>query len=335
MLSVAATSGVARPRRHEDQKAAKSTSKVPRQSIRHVPVEQLVNHPANVRDDLGDLTEMAQSIREHGILQPLTATELPGTGQLILLAGHRRLAASLLAGMKTVPVIIRHEVTELSDHIVLMLVENTQRLNLNPMERAEAYGALLHSGLSSAEIARRTGTKQATVSTYLNLLMLDEEEREEVRRGVRPVTSSIQKIRAQKQAERTVAEKRPVGRPKGAKTKPWFGDTHPLASQARALCGHRGSPKVGAVACGPCWEQAIRDDIGKTAIAAPPVRAVADDSAVERILGGDWKAKCSPSDKAEVCRRWHAAGKSLNKLAALTGWRPSRYYVALESASVA
>src|SRR5438105_806791 len=52
----------------------------------------------------------------------------------------------------------------------------------------------------------------------------------------------------------------PVGRPKGAKTKPCFGHTHPLAATVLRLCSHRGSPKVGGVGCGPCWETVIRAD---------------------------------------------------------------------------
>lgn len=325
------TTATAPARSRAKQPAA---GKRPRQSVVHVPVERLVAHPSNIRDDVGDVSELAQSVREHGILQPLVATELPGTGKLILLAGHRRLAAALLIGLKAAPVVIRHEVTELSEHLVLMLVENTQRRDLNPMERAEAYDALRHGGLSNAEIARKTGTTPSTVGHYLNLLMLDEKERDEVRRGVRAAHKSIQQVRAAKQSQRVAAEKRPVGRPKGKKTKSWFGETHPLACAARALCGHRGRPKVGAVACGPCWEQAIREDMGKT-VAIPHTLDPADDSAIERILGGDWKLRCSSTDKTEVCRRWHAQGHPLAELARLTGWRVERYFVIGKKEAVA
>lgn len=317
--------------------ACAPASKKGKQSIRHVPIEQLVNHPANIRKGLTGIDEMALSIREHGIIQPLTATELPGTDQLILLAGHRRLAGATKVGLKTVPVIIRHEVTEVAEHILLMLVENTQRADINAMERAEAYGALRDAnGMSVGEIAKRTGAKQSTVSFYLNLLLLPDEEKEEIRKGVRSVTRSVAQVRAARAAERTVAEKRPVGRPKGARTKSYFGDSHPLAAAARALCGHRGSPKVGGVACGHCWESAIRIDAARgeeaTPMPAPDLRAVADENLVERILGGDWKTSCSPSDKTEVARRWHAAGKSMAELEKLTGWRPSRYFKTTEDA---
>jgi ParB family chromosome partitioning protein len=315
-------------------KPAAGTSKKGRQSIRHVPIEHLLEHPGNIRKDLEDVDEMALSIMQHGILQPLTATEhmIRGrdTGSLILLAGHRRLAGAIKAGKKTVPVIIRHEVTEAAEHVLLMLVENTQRRDINAMDRAEAYGVLRdQEKMSVGEIARRTGTKQSTVSFYLNLLMLDEEDREEVRSGRRAVTHSVAAVRAARKAERTTSgpvEKKPIGRPKGKKTRPYFSDAHPLAKAARALCGHRGVPKVGAIACGPCWEQAIRDDMGATPTVAPLV-AVIDESAVEAVLAGEWKTKCTPTEKTEVCRRWHAQGKSLNDLERLTGWtRVSRYF---------
>lgn len=261
---------------------AAAASKKGRQSVRYVPVEQLIEHPGNVRKDLTDVEEMALSIREHGILQPLLATEHIArgrdTGLLVLLAGHRRLAGAIRAGVKMVPVIIRHEITESEAHTILMLVENTQRVDLNPMDRAEAYGALRDAKLSNAEIARRTGTKQAAISFYLNLLMLDETEREEIRSGVRPVHRTVDQIRARRKAEAAAAADappKPRGRPKGAKTKPYFGDTHPLASAARALCGHSGVPKVGAIACGACWEQAIRDDVTNGAVTEEAPRLVA------------------------------------------------------------
>lgn len=235
----------------------------PRQTIAHVPIERLTAHPANIRDDLGDLTEMARSMLEHGILQPLTATEDPDRdGQLLLLAGHRRLGAACLARLDVVPVIIRHGLDDPAEHVVVMLVENTQRRDLNPIERAEAYDALRNRGLSVTEIARRTGSKVSSVSYYLRLLDLPSEEREEIRAGERAVSQAVAQVRAERQEERLRLAGRPVGRPKGRKTKPYFGDTHPLAKVVQALCDHRGRPKVGGIGCGECWEQTIRSDAG-------------------------------------------------------------------------
>lgn len=223
--------------------------------------------------------------------------------------------------------IIRHDLAALDEHLVLMLVENTQRRDLNPMERAEAYDALRNLGFTLTEIARRTGAQIATVSHYLNLMMLGEREREEVRAGTRSAHRSIELVRAAKQVERVGADKRPVGRPKGAKTKPYLSEVHPLATQARALCGHRGRPKYGTVACGPCWEQAIRDDIAGAVVGPAPEYGPADDLTVDAILAGAWKTPCGPAEKAAVARRWLMGhGNTLHDLERLTGWRVSRYF---------
>lgn len=228
-----------------------------RQTVAHVPIERLTAHPANIRDDLGDLTEMALSIREHGILQPLTATEdLEHDGNLLLLAGHRRLAAACLARLDSVPVIIRHGLDDPAEHLVVMLVENTHRRDLNPVERAEAYGALRSRGLTVTEIARRTGAHASTVSYYLNLLMLGPVERQQVAEGELPSTTAIATVREARQEAR-VAEGAPLrGRPKGGS---WFNGTHRLAATVKALCDHDGT-KVGGIGCGPCWERVILDD---------------------------------------------------------------------------
>jgi ParB family chromosome partitioning protein len=247
----------------------------PRQTVTHVPIGRLTAHPSNIRDDLGDLTEMARSVAEHGILQPLTVTEdLEHEGKLLLLAGHRRLGAACLAKLDVVPVIIRHGLHAEDEQMVVMLVENTQRRDLNPVERAEAYAALRNRGLIITEIARRTGSSIASISYYLRLLDLPDDELEEVRAGERPVSQALAQVRAERQEERLRLAGRPVGRPKGRATTPYFSDSHPLAKVVRARCNHRGVPKVGSVGCGACWEQVIRNDVaGAEPSRAEPSRA--------------------------------------------------------------
>lgn len=307
-----------------------------RQTVTHVPLARLTAHPANIRDDLGDLEEMARSIQQHGILQPLTATEdLEHDGQLLLLAGHRRLGAARLAKLEAVPVIIRHGLTDPDEHLVVMLVENTQRRDLNAMERAEAYDALRNRGLTMTEIARRTGTSISTVSYYLNLLMLDAEERAEIRAGARSINSALTQIRAERQEERVRAAGRPKGRPKGRKTTPYFSDAHPLAKQVRIRCGHQGRPKIGGIGCGACWEQTIREDVGTTAEHPAPDGYTIDETAVQLVLDGHWKTPCNPAEKREVVRRWTAGGHAANELARLTGWKPERYHQVGEHVGVA
>lgn len=235
-----------------------------RQSVRVLFTAQIVPHRGNVREDLGDVSELAASITEHGILQPLVVTETEDPDQFLLLAGHRRLAAARKAGLQEVPVIIRRGIGNNDpEHLVVMLVENCQRRDLNPVEKAEAYSALRNRGLSVPEIARRTGVAAGTVYYYLNLLNLPADELEELRNGSRPITRVLGEARAARQEERLKANGRAVGRPKGRKTTPYFSTKHPLAKSAASLCDHRGVPKVGGVACGACWERAIRDDQAK------------------------------------------------------------------------
>lgn len=304
----------------------------PRQTVAHVPIDRLTAHPANIRDDLGDLSEMARSIQEHGVLQPLTATEdREHDGMLLLLAGHRRLAAAVLARLDVLPVIIRHDLTDPAEHVVVMLVENTQRLDLNPIERAEAYEALRNRGLSVTEIARRTGSASSAISYYLRLLDLPEEERDEIRAGNRAVSSAIASVRAERQEQRIKEAGRPVGRPRGRRTTPYFSEKHPLAAAVRAICKHRGRPKVGGVGCGPCWEQAIREAVTPTRAELDSYEV--DEAAVEQVLGGQWGRPCNPGEKREVARRWAAGGHSLAELERLTGWKPERYFLLNDEAA--
>lgn len=299
----------------------------PRQTIVVVPIERLTAHPGNIRDDLGDLEEMARSIREHGILQPLTATEHPtDDGLLVLLAGHRRLRAALIAGETKVPVIIRHGVTDPSDQIVTMLVENTHRLDLAPVERAEAYGALRHRGLTNVEISRRTGTTQGMVSYYLNLLQLDDETRESVRNGDLSATSAITAVMETRQQLRKANGEALRGPKSGArKHTSWFGPQHRLAPVVRRLCTHHDRSKVGLAGCGPCWEQAIREDAG-SAQEPEPVYDV-DAVLVQRVLDGDRRLakQANPAEKHAIAKRWAASGRPLAELARQTGWKDDRY----------
>ena len=94
-----------------------------------LPIARLREHPANVREDLGDLDELAASIRSHGILQPVVVQPNPAEpGTFLILAGHRRTAAAALAGLSTVPVTVRAAAGPKA--IEIMLIENCQRHDL-------------------------------------------------------------------------------------------------------------------------------------------------------------------------------------------------------------
>ena len=144
--------------------------------ITPISVESIVPNPRQPRAhfDPAELAELAASIREHGILQPLILTRGPEPDQYTLIAGERRLMAAKQAGLKMVPSIVR-EATE-QQRVELALVENVQRADLSPLEAAEAYRQLAEDfKLSHEEIAVRVGKSRVAVTNTLRLLKLPPE----------------------------------------------------------------------------------------------------------------------------------------------------------------
>jgi len=120
-----------------------------------------------------ELSELAESIRENGIIQPLVISPSEQNGEYYLIAGERRLKAAKLAGLDVVPVIIR-DVNELQQ-LELALVENVQREDLSPLETAEAYRQLADDfTLSHEEIAKKVGKSRVAVTNTIRLLKLAE-----------------------------------------------------------------------------------------------------------------------------------------------------------------
>lgn len=140
--------------------------------VTQAALESITRNPRQPRlqFDASELEELAASIREHGIIQPLIVS--PGRGgNFILIAGERRLQAAKLAGLKTVPVIVR----QASDRqlLELALIENVQRADLGPLEEAEAYQHLVQDfGLSQEQVAERVGKSRVAVTNTLRLLGL-------------------------------------------------------------------------------------------------------------------------------------------------------------------
>lgn len=127
------------------------------------------------------LKELADSIREHGIIQPIIAEEA-GDGTYFIIAGERRTRAARLAGLLTVPVILKKFSEERK--LEVALIENIQRENLNPIEEAEAYNQLMTMGnLSQEETAARVGKNRSTVANALRLLKLPEDIRSSLSTG--------------------------------------------------------------------------------------------------------------------------------------------------------
>lgn len=144
---------------------------------RIVPGEQ---QPRRVFNDKS-LNELAQSIKEKGILQPIIVRRT-GDGTFKIVAGERRWRAATMAGLKKVPVIIKD--TAPSDSLEIALIENLQREDLNPLETAEAFHRLMKEfNLTQEELSAKVGKERATVANYLRLLKLPEEIKELINKG--------------------------------------------------------------------------------------------------------------------------------------------------------
>ena len=130
--------------------------------------------------DREKLDELAQSIKENGIIQPIIVRQSPVIGYEIL-AGERRYRASLLAGLRSIPAVVK----QLSDQemMVQSIIENLQRENLNPIEEARAYESLVEKGFTHAEIADKMGKSRPYISNSIRLLSLPEPILSEVESG--------------------------------------------------------------------------------------------------------------------------------------------------------
>lgn len=141
-------------------------------SVLELPLARLVPAEDNPRRDVGDVTELATSIKSVGLLEPILATPRDlAAGTYTVVAGHRRLAAAELAGLAYVPVYVK----ELSDQerLAAMLVENLQRTDLQPLEEAGAYRRLVDEfGMTQRDLAEKVGRSQGHVAKRLSLLKL-------------------------------------------------------------------------------------------------------------------------------------------------------------------
>lgn len=154
-----------------------------------VPIYAITPHPRNPRADVGDVTELAASIRAQGIAQALVLHA--DAGRLTLLIGHRRLAAARLAGLDAVPADIWEGLSE-EQQVEMMLVENLQRRDLGPCEEARAYAMLIEEGgLTQDQVAARIGRNQATISRRLRLLDLPPDLQAQVDAGKIPATRAL------------------------------------------------------------------------------------------------------------------------------------------------
>jgi ParB family chromosome partitioning protein len=151
--------------------------------ITELPIDMLIPCPGQPRKnfDETELKELASSIKEFGIIQPIIAANA-GDGTYYIIAGERRTRAARLAGLGKVPAIIR-EYTD-QKRLEVSLIENIQRTDLNPIEEAAAYKNLMDfSGLSQDELAARVGKNRSTIANALRLLKLPGEIQRSVEQG--------------------------------------------------------------------------------------------------------------------------------------------------------
>jgi ParB family chromosome partitioning protein len=218
----------------------------PLNGLMAIPLTLMRPSPNNPRQTFTEIDDLAASIREQGLIQPIIVQRDPGPEGYQIVAGERRYRALQRLGYSTAPCVVRRDMLP-DEELLAALVENGQRAGLDPVEEAHALATLrdLESLGSNAAVARKIGRSVTYVARRLMLLELPAAEQEEIRAGAMPAASGERIIRERRIAQRPAQAGR-IGRPKGARTRPHF--------------GHTGTPKLGAVACGPCWETAIRAD---------------------------------------------------------------------------
>ena len=159
-------------------------SRLPEAGIRQVPTSQIIRNPRQPRAmfDQEELAELAESIRQHGVIQPLILTQGDTPDKFTLIAGERRLLAAQLIDLGEVPAIIRGASDQ--ELVELALVENVQRADLSPLETAEAYRQLNEDfNLSHDVIAARVGKSRVTITNTLRLLKLPDDVKESLASG--------------------------------------------------------------------------------------------------------------------------------------------------------
>ena len=146
--------------------------------VSEIPVDLISVNPEQPRRVFGEdeLYELSDSIKKYGVVQPVIVKK-DYSGRYVLIAGERRLRASIIAGLQKIPAIIRE--ADIHDSAIIALVENVQRENLGYMEEAIAYNRLIEEfGMTQSELADCVGKKQSTISNKIRLLALPEDIQE-------------------------------------------------------------------------------------------------------------------------------------------------------------
>lgn len=153
------------------------------QVVSMIPLDQILPNRYQPRTTFGEteLEELAQSVKEHGVLQPIVVRR-KGDGMYELIAGERRFRAAKIAGMTTIPALVRNSNDEKA--LAVALVENIQRENLNPMEEAKAYSRLLGEfGLTQDLVSRSVGKDRSSIANIVRLLSLPKDVQQFIESG--------------------------------------------------------------------------------------------------------------------------------------------------------
>ncbi len=168
----------------EGEFTPESPSITPTSGYETIPIDNIRRNPRQPRSQIDqvELAELAASIKENGILQPLIVSPAEEPGQFTLIAGERRLLAAQMAGLESVPAVVR-EASELQ-RLELALIENVQRADLTPLEAAEAYRQLVDDfNRSHEQIAQQLGKSRVAITNTLRLLKLPEDVRQALAGG--------------------------------------------------------------------------------------------------------------------------------------------------------
>lgn len=153
-------------------------------ALMQIPLDRISSNPYQPRKIFNEqsLDDLARSVREHGIVQPLVVSRT-ADNRYRLIAGERRFRAALKAGLQSVPAVIK-DLQKEGDALQIALIENIQREDLNPIEEANAYHQLHDEfGLTQEEISRRVGKERSTVANFLRLLKLPETVKQRLATG--------------------------------------------------------------------------------------------------------------------------------------------------------
>lgn len=223
--------------------------------LRWVRVDEILPDSRNMRVELPDIDELADSIKEAGLIEKIVL-RIDEDDHYRIVAGHRRHAAVKKLGWTQVQCIVRKHKMRPAEVVAAMLIENGQRRDLDPIEEAHGLVALRTMwDVKDLELARRIGRSQAWVSGRVALLSLTPDMQQKVRKQQMGLTQAVDIGRQQSGRKRPGAQNKKSGA--------HLGFHHPLSNKAQALCTSRkhkrkGVASVGGIACGKCWEEVIR-----------------------------------------------------------------------------